>query len=118
MPAAQTEAARTASLDFLKRVKVDAKANKVSKRLEVLRAEKYDAAEYAARLALAGKVDKILNRVAYAVREGRADPNNLDRKALQKIMVEGLSDYKADLTMRNLLGKVCKTSRQSDWCEA
>lgn len=102
----KSQALRTAerkSLEFLKRVKADVDTRKAADKARILAAAKYDASEYAARLALAGKAQKILNRVSLALRDGRLDANALDRARLREVVGEGLADYKANLLMRNTL---------------
>lgn len=102
----KSQALRTAerkSLAFLKRVKSGVDERKAADKARILAAEKYDASEYAARLALAGKAQKVLNRVSAALRDGRLDANALDRAKLREVVGEGLADYKANLLMRNTL---------------
>lgn len=102
----KSQALRTAermSLAFLKRVKADVDERKAADWAKKLAATQYDAADSIGRLALAGKAQKILNRVSLALREGRLDANALDREKLRAIAGEGLADYKADLLMRNTL---------------
>ena len=106
MATRKTQAQRTAerkSLEFLQRVKKGVDRAKAADRARILAAEKYDGAEYIARLALAGKAQKILNRVNVALKAGRLDANDLDRERLREVVGEGLVDYKANLLMRNTL---------------
>lgn len=97
------KAAKEASDGFLKRVKVDIRDRKVADARKVLASEVYDAAGYAARLALAGKAQRILNRIALAQREGRLSPTDRDIEKVRAIAGEALSDWKARLMMRNML---------------
>lgn len=102
----KSQALRTAerkTLEFLRGIKADVSARKALDIARIRSAEKYDGAEYIARLALAGKAQKILNRVSAAVRDGRLDANDLDRKRLKELAGEGLKDYQANLLMRNAL---------------
>lgn len=102
----KSQALRTAerkTLEFLRGIKADVSARKALDIARIRSAEKYDGAEYIARLALAGKAQKILNRVSAAVRDGRVDANNLDRTRLKELAGEGLKDYQANLLMRNAL---------------
>lgn len=88
---------------FLKTVKVNVNTRKRSDWLAKLAAEKYDSSDAIGRLALAGKAQRILNRIGAAVRDGRLDANDLDRKKLREIAGQGLTDQKANLMMRNTL---------------
>ena len=91
------------ALGFLKTVKVNVQDRKRSDWLDKLAAEKYDSSDAIGRLALAGKAQRILNRVSLAVREGRLDANDLDTKKLRDVAGQGLTDQKAGLLMRNTL---------------
>jgi hypothetical protein len=96
--------AAEASDAFLKRVKVDVNARRVVDRRAILNDKaRYDVGDYAARIGLAEKAQKVLNRVAYALRQGQLDANALDVKKLQSIAGEALGEPEARLTMRNLL---------------
>jgi len=106
MATRKTQAQRTAerkALEFLQRVKKGVDQRKAADRARILAAEKYDGAEYIGRLALAGKAQKVLNRVNLALKAGRLDANDLDRARLREVVGEGLVDYKANLLMRNTL---------------
>lgn len=106
MPVTKSQALQTAerkALAFLKSVKSDVDTRKAADFAKALAATKYDDAEALARLAIAGKAQKILNRVASAAREGRIDANNLDRAKLRDIAGEALKDHQANLIMRNTL---------------
>lgn len=89
---------------FLKSLKVDVDDRKLQDRLKILAAEKYELSEYAARISVAGKAQKVLNRIGRALREGQLDANDLDVKKLKEIVGEGLSEHRARLLMRNTLG--------------
>lgn len=105
MPA-RSQAERTAvrkALEFVQRTKKDVDLRKVRDRAAIIAAEQYDASRYIGRIAVAGKAQKILNRVSAAVRDGRLDANDLDRKRLREIAGEALKDYQANLLMRNAL---------------
>ncbi len=102
----RSQAERTAlrkTLEFVKRVKGDVDLRKVRDRAAIVAAEKYDSSEYIGRIALAGKAQKVLNRVSAAIRDGRLDASALDRQRLREIAGEALKDYKANLLMRNML---------------
>lgn len=106
MPAIGKQAladAVAAAKGFLAKVKASVESRKQKDRLEILAKESYDGAAYAARLALAGKAQKILNRVAVAVREGRLDANALDRDVLRQVVGEAVADWRADMLLQNLL---------------
>jgi SPP1 gp7 family putative phage head morphogenesis protein len=95
---AQRTAARKTA-EYLKKLK----AGITAERITAIAEEKLGPAETLARQAIASKVQKILNRVAKATREGRLDANNLDIARVQEIVGEGLSDYSAEIVMRNAM---------------
>lgn len=97
---AERTAARKA-LEFVQRVKRDVDRRKAAAYAKALAAKKYQEAEALGRLVLAGKAQKVLNRVSAAVREGRLDANALDRVRLRETMGEALTDYQANGLMRN-----------------
>ena len=99
---AVASAAQTA-LDFIKRVKVDVGTRKVEDYAAALAAEKYDDAAALARLAIAEKAQKILNRISSAARAGQVDANALDSEKLRSIAGDALKDHQANLLMRNTL---------------
>jgi SPP1 gp7 family putative phage head morphogenesis protein len=102
----RSQAERTAeryAVEYVKRLKKDVEARKLKDRAAILAKRAYTTAEYVGRLALAGKAQKILNRVAAAMRDGRLDANDLDRKKLKEIAGEALKEQKANLLMRNFL---------------
>lgn len=102
----RSQAERTAvrkSLEFVGRVKKDVDLRKARDRAKIVAADKYDTSEFVGRLVLAGKAQKVLNRVNAAIREGRLDATALDREKLREIAGEGLKDYQANLLMRNTL---------------
>lgn len=104
--ATRSQAERTAvrkALTFVQGLKKDVDLRKVRDKAVIVAKDQYEAAEYIGRLAIAGKAQKILNRVSTAIRDDRVDANDLDRKKLKEIAGEALKDYKANLLMRNML---------------
>lgn len=97
------ETARRYALGYLKLLKIDINSRKVRDRARIVAAEQYDSAEYIARLALAGKAQKVLDRIAAAARAGQLDANDLDRAKLKGIAGDALSDFSASLLVRNVL---------------
>lgn len=89
---------------FLKSLKVDVDDRKLQDRLAILAKEKYELSEYAARIAVANKTQRVLNRISRALRDGQLDANDLDVAKLREIVGQGLSEQKARLLMRNTLG--------------
>lgn len=100
---AAIEAAKQAAIDFLKTVKARVDVRKKVDRLDILAQEAHSTAEYAQRIALANKAQKILNRVGSALRDGRLVANDLDKAKLREIAGEALADWKAEQTMQNLI---------------
>lgn len=97
------ETARRYSNAFLKSLKVDVDDRKLQDRLAILASEKYELSEYAARIAVANKTQKVLNRIGRALREGQLDATDLDVEKLRGIVGNGLTEQKARLLMRNTL---------------
>lgn len=105
MPARKSQAAKTAerkAREWLDRVKTDVRDRKVRDRLDILARAAYNDAAYAARLALAGKAQSVLNRVGVALRDGRLSANERDRAKLRTIAGEGLEDWRANLWLQNI----------------
>lgn len=115
MPASKkTQAKQTAerkAQEFLRSVRSEVLTQKERDRLAILAAEQYDAAAYCARIAVGDKARKVLNRVIKANKDGQLFGNQLDRKRLQEIVGEALTNYRADLTMRNLLATAYNAGR-------
>lgn len=111
MSKAAIAAAEQKALDFLKTVKTKVDFRKKRDRLAILAEETATTAEYAERIALANKAQKILNRVGAALREGRLDANALDREKLREIAGEAMLDWKANRTMRDLIGTAYNAGR-------
>ncbi|PPE69495.1 minor capsid protein [Caldimonas thermodepolymerans] len=99
-----TRAQKTAvakALEFLRAARVDVRDRKVRDRLGILARQNYDETSYIARLVLANKAAKVLNRIAAAVREGRLEANLGDKEKLRQIAGEALTDAKAYIILRN-----------------
>lgn len=111
MSKAAIEAAKQKALDFLATVKTKVDMRKKKDRMAILADEAATTAEYAERIALANKAQKILNRVGAALREGRLDANALDREKLREIAGEAMVDWKANRTMRDLIGTAYNAGR-------
>lgn len=89
--------------EFVGKVKASVDERKVADLAKLRSKRAYDIAERGARLVVASKAQKVLNRVAHAIRNGQLDANALDRKRLREVVGEALTDQRANLTMRNLL---------------
>lgn len=97
------KAATGRAVAYVKGLKTNVADSKL-KDIAAIRAKKqYETAEYVGRLAIAGKAQKVLNRVSAAVREGKLDADDLDRQKMKQLLGEALQDYKANLLMRNML---------------
>lgn len=108
---AAIEAAKEKALAFLKAVKTRVDVRKKRDRLGILAQESHSTAEYAQRIALANKAQKILNRVGAAIRDGRLVANDLDKAKLREIAGQALADWKAEQTMQNLIRTVYNAGR-------
>lgn len=102
MPLTRAEKTAVAkTLGFLRDVRVDVKERRVRDRVEILAKQSRDEMEYVARIALAGKAAKVINRVSAAIRDGRMEANLADREKLKEIVGEALKDQRADLILQN-----------------
>lgn len=108
---AAIEAAKQKALDFLKTVKGRVDVRKKTDRLDILAQEAHSTAEYAQRIALASKAQKVLNRVGAALRDGRLVATDLDKAKLKEIAGEALADWKAERMMRDLIGTAYNAGR-------
>lgn len=108
---AAIEAAKQKALDFLKTVKTKVDVRKKVDRLDILAQESHSTAEYAQRIALANKAQKVLNRVGAAIRDGRLVANELDKAKLREIAGAALADWKAEGVMRDLIGTAYNAGR-------
>ncbi|MNU44048.1 Phage Mu protein F like protein [compost metagenome] len=112
---ALTRAQKTAvakTLDFLRVARVDVRERRVVDRLEILAKQNYDEVAYIARIGLAAKAAKVLNRIGTAVREGRLEASLGDKEKLREIAGEAMTDAEADLILRNSFATAYNAGRQ------
>lgn len=111
------EAARRYAEDFLRAAKVDMDARKNKEKMQIIRGKLGVKADFGARISVTEKAQRILNRVAVAVRAGRLEADLHDKEKLRKIATKALSENRSDAMFNDLLRQAYAAGRHRQQME-